>query len=362
MPDLREQLERRAERFELEPGALQRTFDRGAKLHRRRRLSAGILALAIGIAGTLAVVSTLSGNDVGVPADHPSPNHASMVPSSKADLIGTQIVALDGTVLERLPSVPAGARSVRFSPYVQHIGSRIAFMLGGQVGVTTADGTDYQLFGGENANLGDAQNAVSWSPSGSQIAYAANGEIYVMDRDGSHVRRLTRSGSDGAYYPTWSPDGSTIAFWSGPRTGEDGGPAQSEIFTIPVKGGTPTRLTHNDVSSIEPTWSPDGEQIAYRNGVELWVMGKDGSGQHRVLRANGGTWAPAWSPDGTKIAFLRCCAVNRTDVPNPYPLLDVRVLDLGTGEVKSLHVSVATDLNGPSWLSSSDGLLVNRFG
>jgi Tol biopolymer transport system component len=91
-------------------------------------------------------------------------------------------------------------------------------------------------------------------------------------------------------------------------------------------------------------------------------MGKDGSGQHRILRDKGGTWAPTWSPDGTKIAYLSCCVANRTDIPSPQPLLDVRVLDLRTGKAQSLHVSVATDLNGPSWLESSDGLFVNRFG
>jgi tricorn protease-like protein len=356
MPDVKEVYEMVTQQTGPRRGALERQFRKRDRKNRNRKIGALVVAAAI-IAGILVFAIVPRQHEGSVITDH-----RSTVSPGSAELIGTQIVALDGTVLQRFPSVPAAARSVRFSPFGHDVGGRIAFMLDGRVGVTTEDGTDYQLFGSENTNLGDAQNAVSWSPNGLQIAYAANGQIYVMEADGSHVRRLTRSRPDGAYYPAWSPDGSTIAFWSGPRTGVDGGPAESEIFTVPAKGGTPTRLTFNDVTSIEPTWSPDGEQIAYMNGGELWVMGKDGSGQHRILRDKGSTWAPTWSPDGTKIAYLSCCVGNRTDIPSPQPLLDVRVLDLRTGKAQSLHVSVATDLNGPSWLESSDGLFVNRFG
>ncbi len=67
-------------------------------------------------------------------------------------------------------------------------------------------------------------------------------------------------------------------------------------------------------------------------------------------------WAPAWSPEGTRIAFLRF-AGNPT---GGVPLLDVRVLDLGSGKITNVGVQVATDLNGPSWASNTT-LLVNRY-
>jgi len=50
----------------------------------------------------------------------------------------------------------------------------------------------------------------------------------------------------------------------------------------------------------EPTWSPDGSKIAFVRKDGIYVMNADGSGQRRLTDAGGG---PAWSPDGSKIAF-----------------------------------------------------------
>lgn len=73
MSDLRDRLERRSERFELAPGALQRTFDRGMRVQRRRRIEAGLVALVVGVLGTLVAISTF-GNGAKVPVDRPSPS------------------------------------------------------------------------------------------------------------------------------------------------------------------------------------------------------------------------------------------------------------------------------------------------
>jgi hypothetical protein len=72
MSDLRERLVRRSERFDLEPGAIERVFDRRRKIQRRRRIMAGALALAFGAAGTIVVLTAFHG-DGQQPADHGSP-------------------------------------------------------------------------------------------------------------------------------------------------------------------------------------------------------------------------------------------------------------------------------------------------
>ncbi len=93
--------------------------------------------------------------------------------------------------------------------------------------------------------------------------------IYVMTPDGSGVTRLA-NGSE----PSWSPDGSQIAF-------VDFVDGRQEIFVMNADGSARTRLTSN--GDLSPSWSPDGRQIAFtsnRDGnYDLYVMNGDGSGQ-----------------------------------------------------------------------------------
>jgi hypothetical protein len=72
MPDLRDVLERRSRDFDLEPGFLQRTLERGERIRRRRRVTSGIVALVIGLGGVTLALTTFRGDPGGVPLDRPS--------------------------------------------------------------------------------------------------------------------------------------------------------------------------------------------------------------------------------------------------------------------------------------------------
>ncbi|HEX6265131.1 MAG TPA: hypothetical protein VF036_07605, partial [Actinomycetota bacterium] len=143
-----------------------------------------------------------------------------------------------------------------------------------------------------------AKDAVSWSPTGDELAYAFNGEIYAMSADGSNKRRLTNSPDGmGSFAPTWAPDGIAIAFWRGTSVFEGDGdaPEDSEIYVVGVGAGEAFRLTHDDHASFQPAWSPDSSQIAYRrtNPDDIVVMNADGTGGHAVTPAALNPWSPA---------------------------------------------------------------------
>jgi Tol biopolymer transport system component len=109
------------------------------------------------------------------------------------------------------------------------------------------------LNGGDAAAVytGDAHNP-SWSPDGTRIAFdtpsqAEGAGIFVMGVDGSNLTRVT-TGDDHA--PTWSPDGTLIAF---SRGAED--TPEQEIFVVNADGSGLTQLTTNTAADSRPSWS-----------------------------------------------------------------------------------------------------------
>jgi dipeptidyl aminopeptidase/acylaminoacyl peptidase len=124
-------------------------------------------------------------------------------------------------------------------------------------------------------------------------------DVFSIEADGSSLTQLTDLSLD-ERRPVWSADGTRIAFDAESPAG---------IYTMNADGTGRTRLTDG---GIDPSWSPDGDEIAFMccsaaaGPLDVWLMNSDGSNQRRFLpdRTGDRKGHPAWSPDGSRIAFI----------------------------------------------------------
>ena len=167
---------------------------------------------------------------------------------------------------------------------------------------------DLWLYWTEDGTLQGGASQPSWSPDGTRIAFAAENlgnddpywarHIWVMDADGSNAIRLTQ-GNHWDNSPSWSPDGSRIAF-SRHRHADD----DTHIVIIHADGSNEMPLTAGSARERYPSWSPDGADIAFvAEDGQLVLMAPDGSNQRVIVSTNaveGITSRPdqvSWSPD-----------------------------------------------------------------
>ena len=158
-------------------------------------------------------------------------------------------------------------------------------------GVVTTRGRDRIHDAGRRTGFGGP----TWSPDGRRLALAEGryDSIYVVDADGSSLRRLTKRAYN-EYAFAWSPDGRTILYGREDRLG---------IYVIGANGRNDHKVTSDSPAPIAwgaLAWAPDGRAIAYAtdrtgNG-DLYVIGAEGRNKRRLTWSAHTDLAPSWAP------------------------------------------------------------------
>ena len=273
------------------------------------------------------------------------------------------VMNAEGANLQKLTNNPAADHSPSWSPD----GKRIVFMSARDGHVDAHGSPIFEIYvmdadGGNPQNLTNNlsyETSPSWSPDGKRIAFDSNRdgrfnwEIYVMDADGGNVQRLTNNPDPNGHpddrYPSWSPDGKRIVF-SARREGHvvHNLDITYEIYVMDADGQNEQRLTENRNNDWYPSWSPDGQRIAFasdRKGdlgnFDIHVMDADGGNQQKLTNHRAWDSSPSWSPNGKRIVFRSKRDGN----------WEIYVMDADGGNLQNLTNNRHFDAS-PAWLNS----------
>ena len=184
----------------------------------------------------------------------------------------------------------------------------------------------------------------SASPEGEQSV------VYTVPVGGGVPRRITPRAP--SYFHGWSPDGRHLVYTGG-RDGE------WDIYRIPAEGGEETRLTTDGALDDGPEYTPDGRWIYFNSSrtgkMQIWRMSPDGSDQQQVTDDEFNNWFPHISPDGQWIAFLSYLPEIEADDHPWYKHVYLRLMPIAGGEPEVIAYVYGGQgtINVPSWSPDS---------
>ena len=170
--------------------------------------------------------------------------------------------------------------------------------------------------------------------------------IYTLPVGGGTPQRVTAKGP--SYLHGWSPDGEFLVY-TAERNGE------FDIYKISAKGGEEIRLTTARGLDDGPEYTPDGKYIYFNSArggtMQIWRMKPDGSEQQQITSDKFNNWFPHISPDGKRIVFL---SFSKEVAPDDHPFYKqvyLRLMSAGGGDPRVIGYVYGGQgtINVPSW-------------
>jgi Tol biopolymer transport system component len=210
----------------------------------------------------------------------------------------------NGDVVHLLTTVPGP----KTDPVISPDGKKILFTLGtldassaSPLWSVNSDGTGLTQLTTDGA----IDYHPTWSPDGSQIAFVStrdgNDEIYVMNADGTGQLNVTNNAANDNS-PSWSPSGTTILFDS-----DRDGAAGIAIYSMTPAGGSVTPL----IGGYNPEWSPSGTRFLFLRASQIWIAESAEASSVREVTADPFFhFTPGWSPDESKLLYATSTTSN----------------------------------------------------
>lgn len=156
-------------------------------------------------------------------------------------------------------------------------------------------------------NPSNCKKDASWAPGGKYLLYTTNdackslgNDIEVMEVDTNVTRKLTNT-KEGKFQPTWSPDGQYIAY--GYRQESDG-----YLWLMDSNGKNPNQISDMPTGyHFQISWSPDSAKIIFSSPMQcgdIYMVDIKTNTTKKFFRMDGCATNPVWSPDGKAIAIL----------------------------------------------------------